>query len=207
MRFFQTLFAAAAFVAAAAAAVKPEIHDFPKNVVPGKTYEITYSPADDTPTTFILRMGDDVNLDKVAILTTTATKGKFSWTVDKNLPNRNDYALEIIQGAATNNNYIGPIALTGSTASAFPSSSVPPTSTGASSGKPTVSSTASAPVTTTTGVSNNTVTSTSLSRTVSAPTTATTSGSGPPQSTGAASSLGSPLALVLGGFAAFAYFN
>jgi hypothetical protein len=207
MRFFQTLFAAAAFVAAAVA-VKPEIHDFPAKIVPGKTYEITYSPADDTPTTFVLRKGDNLNLEKVTVLTTSATKGKFSWTVSKDLPNRDDYALEIIQGADTNNNYIGPIALSGSTASDLPSSSsAAPSTTAASSGKPTGSTTASASVSTTAG-SNSTVTSATLSRTTSAPTGTTTTGSnGPPQSTGAASNLGSPLALVLGGFAAMVYFN
>ena len=66
MRFFKTLFAAALVAVVAA---KPEIHDYPKNIEPGKTYEITYSPADDTPTTFILRRGENLNLDKVVTLT------------------------------------------------------------------------------------------------------------------------------------------
>lgn len=208
MRFFKTLFAAALVAVVAA---KPEIHDYPKNIEPGKTYEITYSPADDTPTTFVLRRGKNVNLDKVDTLTTTATKGKFSWTVDKSFPNRDDYALEIIQGSASNNNYIGPIKLTGSTATELPSaasSSVPASSTGSVTAKPTgsFSTTASGAVSTSVG-SNSTVTSPTLS-TTPAPTGARTStGGGPPQSTGAASNLGSPLALVLGGFAAMVYFH
>jgi len=212
MRFFKTLFAAALVAVVAA---KPEIHDYPRNVEPGKTYEITYSPADDTPTTFILRQGKDLNnLDKVDTLTTSATKGKFSWTVSKDLPNRSDYALEIIQGPPSNNNYIGPLKLTGSTATQVPSSassSAPASSTGSAStsAKPTgsFSTTVSGAVSTSIG-SNSTVTSPTPSPTTPAPTgSRTTTGGGPPQSTGAASNLGSPLALVLGGFAAMVYFN
>lgn len=211
MHFFKTLFAAALVAVVAA---KPEIHNYPRNIEPGKTYEITYSPADDTPTTFVLRQGKDLNLDKVDTLTTSATKGKFSWTVSKDLPNRNDYALEIIQGPSTNNNYVGPIKLTGSTATQAPSSassSVPASSSGSAStsAKPTgsFSTTVSGAVSTSVG-SNSTVTSPTPSATTPAPTSArTTPGSGPPRSTGAASNLGSPLALVLGGFAAMVYFN
>lgn len=212
MHFFKTLFAAALVAVVAA---KPEIHNFPSSIEPGKMYEITYSPADDTPTTFVLRKGKNLNLDKVDTLTTSATKGKFSWTVSKDLPNREDYALEIIQGAASNNNYIGPIKLTGSTATQAPSSassSAPASSTGSGSASATptgtLSTTVSGAVSSSIG-SNSTVTAPTLSRTTSAPTgtTTTTGGNGPPQSTGAASNLGSPLALVLGGFAAMAYFN
>ena len=66
MLFIQTLFAGAAFLVAAAAL---EINVAPKTVESGKTYSVTYSPADDTPTTFILRQGADEDLKSVAILT------------------------------------------------------------------------------------------------------------------------------------------
>jgi hypothetical protein len=67
MRFFETILSAAAFAAAVAAL---EINDFPaEGVVAGQTYTITYSPADDTPTTFILRQGKSTDLDTVGTLT------------------------------------------------------------------------------------------------------------------------------------------
>jgi hypothetical protein len=66
MRFFETLFAGAALVAAALAL---EINDFPSSIEPGKTYTITYSPADNTPTTFILRQGKNEDLSTVDTLT------------------------------------------------------------------------------------------------------------------------------------------
>ena len=67
MRFFETILSAAAFAAFAAAL---EINDFPADgVVAGQTYTITYSPADDTPTTFILRQGTSTDLDTVGTLT------------------------------------------------------------------------------------------------------------------------------------------
>jgi hypothetical protein len=67
MRFFETILSAAAFTAAVAAL---EINQFPaEGVVAGQTYTITYSPADDTPTTFILRQGKSTDLDTVGTLT------------------------------------------------------------------------------------------------------------------------------------------
>jgi hypothetical protein len=66
MRFFQTIFAGAAFVAAALAV---EINEFPSEVQAGRTYRVTYTPGDDTPTTFILRKGANENLDTITTLT------------------------------------------------------------------------------------------------------------------------------------------
>ncbi|KAF2707929.1 hypothetical protein K504DRAFT_360737, partial [Pleomassaria siparia CBS 279.74] len=128
MLFIQTLFAGAAFVAAVAA--KVEINEWPQTVEAGKTYEVTYSPADGGATTFILRQGANADLTTVKTLTTSATGGKFSWKVDDSVPNSNNYALEVIQSGTDNNNYIGPIALSGSdaTSSTAPSSSAVPSS-------------------------------------------------------------------------------
>jgi len=67
MRFFTIT--VAAFAAAVAAL---EINSFPaEGVVAGQTYTITYSPADDVPTTFILRQGKSTDLDTVGTLTST----------------------------------------------------------------------------------------------------------------------------------------
>jgi hypothetical protein len=68
MLFIQTLFAGAAFIVAAVAL---EINEFPRTVEAGKTYTVKYSPADDTPTTFILRQGANEDLKTVSILTST----------------------------------------------------------------------------------------------------------------------------------------
>ena len=57
----------AAFIAAALAL---EINEYPTGgVEAGQTYTITYSPADDTPTTFVLRKGLSTNLDILGTLT------------------------------------------------------------------------------------------------------------------------------------------
>jgi hypothetical protein len=68
MLFVQTLFAGAAFIVAAAAL---EINDFPRTVEAGKTYTVTYSPADTTATTFLLRQGANEDLKTVTTLTST----------------------------------------------------------------------------------------------------------------------------------------
>jgi hypothetical protein len=67
MRFFQMVASSAALIAAALAV---EINQYPTGgVVAGQTYTVTYSPADNTPTTFILRKGASTNLDTVGTLT------------------------------------------------------------------------------------------------------------------------------------------
>jgi hypothetical protein len=69
MRFFQMVASSAAFIAAALAL---EINTYPTTgVVAGQTYQVTYSPADNTPTTFILRKGVSTNLDTLATITCT----------------------------------------------------------------------------------------------------------------------------------------
>jgi hypothetical protein len=55
----------------AAIAFALEIVDFPSEVAPGRSYTITYTPADDTPTTFILREGENANLGTITTLTGT----------------------------------------------------------------------------------------------------------------------------------------
>jgi len=210
MLFIQTLFAGAAFIVAAAAL---EINEFPKTVEAGKTYTVTYSPADDTPTTFILRQGENEDLKTVDTLTTAATNGKFTWSVSEDIPNASNYALEIKQGSIVN--YIGPIGLTGSDAvSSAVSSSVASSTRSAASSSASASvtitssavTTASATVSPSIGL-NSTITSATLSRTSTSTPTGTSTG-GVPESTGAASSLASsPFAVLFGAVAAMVYFN
>ncbi|KAF2750931.1 hypothetical protein M011DRAFT_464729 [Sporormia fimetaria CBS 119925] len=198
MRFTQTLLAGAALLAAAWAV---EINEYPTEVQAGRSYRVTYTPGDETPTTFILRQGDNDNLDTITTLTETATGGEFMWNVDSALPNGADYALEIRQG--TEVNYIGPIALSGGAASSAALSST------------TEESSTATDMSMTTSVSAMPTNSANTTETVSVSRTPTRSASpteteseGAPEATGAASALGaSPLALVLGAVAAFAYLN
>lgn len=213
MRFFQTILSGAALIAAAAALT---IDTFPANVVAGETYTVTYSPKDNTPTTFILRQGPSGNLNTIETLTTTATGGSFSWTVKSTYANQPNYALEVRQGDVIN--YSGQFPLTGGSGSAASSaasstrasaSSAAASSASAALSSAISSSHASASIVPSSGA-NSTVASATLSQSrtaaasgTSRPTSSTTSG--PPQSTGAASSLSSPLAAIFGAFAAFAY--
>lgn len=206
---FESIFAGAALVAAAMAQTFA-INSYPATgVVAGQTYEVTYSPADNTPTTFVLRQGPSGNLNTIDTLTTTATGGKFSWTVAKTLANQPNYALEIRRGDQVN--YSGQFGLTGGAAAAVSSavsSAASAASSAISSAVSSARSSASASVSASSGV-NSTVTSATLSRTASGtsrPTSSATSSSKIPEATGAASSMtGSPLAVVLGAVAAFAY--
>lgn len=212
MRFFETIFAGAALVAAALAV---EINEFPREVQAGRSYRITYTPGDDTPTTFILRKGENGNLDTITTLTTTATGGEFQWAVDSSLPDADDYALEVRQGEE--NNFIGPIALSGGSEATSSAES----SSGSASSTATDSSASSAATTTETETVTSLVTSASASITPSANGTTITTGTrtptasptetdegGVPESTGAASAFGSsPVALIFGAVAAMAYLN
>ena len=231
MRFFQMLASSAAFIAAALAV---EINEYPTGgVEAGKTYTVTYSPADNTPTTFILRKGLSTDLDTVGTLTSTATGGTFSWTVAKDLPNGADYALEIRQSGEAPN-YSGQFGLTGGSAAA--SSSIAASASASSASAHSVSSaiaskasSASAAASLSSVISsvissaqasatispsashNGTVSSATLSSHSASsvrPTGSATGSASIPESTGAASSLSSaPLALLLGAAGAFAFLN
>ncbi|KAH7076800.1 Ser-Thr-rich glycosyl-phosphatidyl-inositol-anchored membrane family-domain-containing protein [Paraphoma chrysanthemicola] len=218
MRFFEIVVSGAALISSAFAVT---IDSYPTaGVVAGQTYQITYSPKD-APATFVLRKGASNNLDTVGTIG-TGTGGTFSWTVDKSLPNDGSYALQVNQGSDVN--YSGQFPLTGgsnapaSSASAALSSALASASAAVSSVRASASSVAaslssaaaSASISPSAGT-NSTISSATLSasRTASASASRTPTGSssgGPPQSTGAASALdASPLALIFGAVAAFAY--
>lgn len=227
MRFFETVLSGAAIIAAALAL---EINDYPATgVVAGQTYTITYSPKDNTPTTFILRQGASGNLATLDTITTTATGGSFTWTVPRTLADQPDYALEIRQGETIN--YSGQFPLSGgsgatvssavasivSSAKASASSAAASAASSASAHLSSIvasavsSAQASATISPSAGL-NSTVTSATLSTSASAASTASvssgtsgTTSASIPESTGAASSLASsPLAAILA-IAGFAY--
>lgn len=211
MRFFETILSGAALIAAALAV---EINDYPTGgVVAGQTYTITYSPKDNTPTTFILRQGESTNLNTIDTITTTATGGSFTWTVPKDLANAPNYALEIRQ-EGVEPNYSGQFGLTGGSGSLSSlisslSSAQSSLSSRAASLSSALSSAASASASATitpSASSNSTVSAPTLSRTSGSTSRPTTTSGGPPESTGAASALSSsPLGLVFGAVAAFVY--
>ncbi|KAJ4355183.1 hypothetical protein N0V95_003143 [Ascochyta clinopodiicola] len=129
MRFFQMVASGAALIAAALAV---EINQYPTGgVKAGQTYTVTYSPADNTPTTFILRKGLSTDLSTIGTLTSTATGGTFSWTVAKDLADGSDYALEIRQDGQSPN-YSGQFGLTGGSAAASSSASASASASSAS---------------------------------------------------------------------------
>lgn len=89
-----------------------EFTSVPTAVVRGQSYDLTYTPADDTATTIVLRKGDPDNLDYVSTLTESATGGKWTWTVDDGLQVEDDYALEIKRDNG-DDNYSGTVAVNG----------------------------------------------------------------------------------------------
>ncbi|KAJ4319463.1 hypothetical protein N0V94_003887 [Neodidymelliopsis sp. IMI 364377] len=128
MRFFQMVASSAAFIAAALAL---EINSYPSGgVKAGQTYTVTYSPADNTPTTFVLRKGLSTDLGTIGTLTSTATGGTFSWTVASDLVDGSDYALQIQQG--TTINYSAQFGLTGGSGSSSAVSSASASASSAS---------------------------------------------------------------------------
>ncbi|KAF2682370.1 hypothetical protein K458DRAFT_419767 [Lentithecium fluviatile CBS 122367] len=224
MRFFQVVLSGAALIAAAWAL---ELNEVPTSLEAGKTYTITYSPKDNTPTTFILRKGDPGNLDTIGTIG-TATGGSFTWTVPTDLADAPNYAFEI-QQEGVDPNYSGLIPLTGGsgkdtsssksaspTASSYPTKSTASSTPSVSATTTTESTTKSTPATTTASGTgsittpglNSTITTASLSRTSSGGSSATTSAGSPPaEQTNAAAMFGSsPLALLVGA-AAMAYLN
>ncbi|UPX11596.1 uncharacterized protein EKO05_0002193 [Ascochyta rabiei] len=233
MRFFQMVASGAAFIAAALAV---EINQYPTGgVKAGQTYTVTYSPADNTPTTFILRKGLSTDLATIGTLTSTATGGTFSWTVASDLPDGSDYALEIRQ-AGQSPNYSGQFGLTGGSAVASSSAAASASASSASaysvssviaSHASSASSAASASASSAASLSSlissvvssvhasatgtgAIISTASHNGTVSSATLtgSATRSTGIPESTGAASSLSSaPLALLFGAAGVFAYLN
>ena len=220
MRFFEVVLSGAALIAAAWAV---ELNEVPTALEAGKTYTITYSPKDNTPTTFILRKGNPGNLDTIGPIG-TATGGSFEWTVPTDLVDATNYAFEV-QQAGAEPNYSGLIPLTGGSgeeSSSSSSASGYPTKTPASSTPypttATETSTSTKPIVTapvpsgtgaiTTPGLNSTITTATLSRTSGGSSPTTTGPNSPPaEQTGAAALFGSsPLALLVGA-AAMVYLN
>ncbi|KAL5116262.1 hypothetical protein ACEQ8H_005820 [Pleosporales sp. CAS-2024a] len=208
MRFFEMLASGAALLSSAVAVT---IDTYPSSgVEAGKSYTITYSPKDQ-PATFILRQGLSSNLNTIATLG-QGSGGTFTWTPSASLANLPNYALEIQQGSEIN--YSGQFGLTGGSNAPISSalSSASAALSSAASVSPASASTTAAPSASVPASSgaNSTVASATLSKTTSAhpskSTSTTTGASAPPQSTGAASMMqSSPLALLFGAVAAFAY--
>lgn len=210
MRFF-SLIASAALAAVAVAQNNSPVKITNTAIAPkaGTTLEVTYEP----PTiavTLLLKNGNGDNLKTVKTIG-TSSNGKISWVIEAGIPN-DSYSLEI-KPASGDSNYVGPFRIQGATAPVVSSSASSTASSSAtvSSGSVTRTSLSTSASASVSQSSNGTVSSATLSSATtsgSRPTgsSATTTGSAPPTNTNAAGSLAqSPMALVLGALAAFAY--
>ncbi|WEW58405.1 hypothetical protein PRK78_003873 [Emydomyces testavorans] len=121
MHFFKALLAGAALIASTAAQGKLAFTSFPSNVQVGKPVTVTWAGGSPTqPVTIKLRKGSSNNLQDVAVLTSAATGGSYTWTPSSSLINGPDYALQISQGSEIN--YTNLFSITGGSGSALPSS-------------------------------------------------------------------------------------
>lgn len=211
MRFF-SLVASAALAAVAIAQSPVRITNPSVQPKVGETLVITYEPAT-ASVTLILKNGDGKNLQTVSEIG-KSSNGNIPWAVPSNLPN-DSYSLEI-KPATGESNYVGPFRVQGATAPVVSSSasstrSSSATASSSSSGSVTRSSASTSASVSVSASTNGTVTSATLSATTSGsrPTGSSasqTTGSAPPTNTNAAGALSqSPLALVFGALAAFAY--
>ncbi|SMY19619.1 unnamed protein product [Zymoseptoria tritici ST99CH_1A5] len=216
-----------AFAAMAYAQAVSEVLYFTRVINPvtaGMQTAITYATNDTTsPVTILLKKGPSGDLKTVSTLTDSATNGQFIWTPSTSLENGVNYALEITQG--TQLNYFGPFQIQGATGEGSSSSSSssssmgmnPPTygshnATTTASGYPSmITSNSTMPSNTTMPHGNSTMATTTSARRPSSTDDSSnsaiyqggsaTTGKGAAQ-TGAATMIGSSIALVFGAAAA-----
>ncbi|KAL8675887.1 MAG: hypothetical protein Q9186_007532 [Xanthomendoza sp. 1 TL-2023] len=109
----------------------------PASITPGQSVNITWGGGNPSqPVTLTLREGDYRNTQFVRVITGSATGTSYVWTVPRDLPNREDYSLQIQQGI-DDNNYSGAFPLSGSTVSSTSSSSSSASSASSSTGSST----------------------------------------------------------------------
>lgn len=237
MQLFQSLLAGAALVAAAVAQDgRLSFTSFPEDVSVGEPVTVTWAggiPSE--PVTITLRRGVSDNLDDVAVLTSTATGGSYTWDPSEDLADGEDYALMISQGEEVN--YTNQFSIEGGSGSDSPSGSE---TTGAATDSASITLTLSSATPSTTDEATTTTEAETSAVTTSAPSTSGFSTITPPRNTtsseptlsstllvtntpsptspsettpadpdSAASSafISSPLALIVTVLAAIAYFN
>lgn len=217
--------AIAALIAAAQADVFLTNEDF--NIEAGAPFDITWAGAQGAVTVELLH-GKFDDLKPLAVITSDASDGKFTWTVPEDLPAKGPYAFSITDGVSPINYSVQfPIhgvtvdgKDTEDTETDKPSTTAAPTTTAASSTKTTVSaqtaketttsfeieSTSSVPTASTAEPNSST-----LSTTTTAPTTKTSTApstvASPPDGESKAPGMASPLALILVSVAAMFYFQ
>jgi len=209
--FSKTLFSLALLASSAMAAIT--FTSAPSTVEAGQTYTLKYTTEDTvTPISIILRKGDPLNLGTIGPLTTSATGGSFTWTAPTTLASGTDYAFEIEQG--TDINYYGPFSLTGGTAPVSSSAAlVSASATASSSGSiasVVLSSAHSSVSAKPSNYANSTTTKTTLSTSLSTARLSTSSGASATATkapSNGASSISSPIALIIGAVAAMFYLH
>ncbi|EFW13781.1 hypothetical protein CPSG_09648 [Coccidioides posadasii str. Silveira] len=216
MHFFRTLLAAAALIASTVAQGELAFTSFPSDVQVGKPVTVTWAVGDATkPVTIKSRKGT------IVMTCSSATGGSYTWTPSSSLVDGDDYALQINQGSDIN--YTNLFSISGGSGSAIPStdsatlSATPYSSTFATS--TTIQLTTGV---TTSHISRGTSLSISRNATISTPALSSTRAvtltptaaptesepSAPTSTPNAAPAiLSRPVALALGGLAAFVYLN
>ncbi|KAL8944983.1 MAG: hypothetical protein Q9211_000416 [Gyalolechia sp. 1 TL-2023] len=130
MHFTKSLLVGAAAIVAVIAQSSPiAFTSTPASVQAGRSVVLRWGGGDENqPVTITLKRGDSNNLRTVSLITGSATGTSYTWTVPTDLPDGDDYALQINQGV-DDVNYSGRFSLSGgSTASSSISSSSTATS-------------------------------------------------------------------------------
>jgi len=204
MHFYKTLLAGSLIAASAVAQLM--FTSFPPSTVAvGTPVTVTWTgAAPGVPVTIKLRKGPRGDLSEGIILTNSATGSIFTFTLDSTLVNGSDYVLEIDQGGEQN--FSGPFAVTGGSGVSSATSSATTRGLSTVSSSTSITSSAkSSSETSSSSLTSSSASSTSTSTSTSHTTTSTSVASS--SSPGAATSLSSPFALVLGALAAFVYLN
>ncbi|KAI4177947.1 MAG: hypothetical protein LQ343_000031 [Gyalolechia ehrenbergii] len=133
MHFIKSLLIGAAAIVAVIAQSSPiAFTSTPASVQAGRSVVLRWGGGDDNqPVTITLKRGDANNLQTVSLITGSATGTSYTWTVPTNLPNGEDYALQINQGL-NDVNYSGRFSLTGGSTASSSTSSSSATSAGTS---------------------------------------------------------------------------
>ncbi|KAF1989692.1 hypothetical protein K402DRAFT_261625 [Aulographum hederae CBS 113979] len=117
MQFFKSLLIGASAFAAIVSAQNPlAFTSLPTSVQVGVPVQLTYRAPSSGPVTITLRQGERTNLQDVAVLTTSATGGSYTWIPSTSLPPADNYALRITQADAEEN-YTDLFTITGGTGS------------------------------------------------------------------------------------------
>ncbi|ETN37389.1 uncharacterized protein HMPREF1541_08380 [Cyphellophora europaea CBS 101466] len=202
--------ASASLLSLALAQTKIAFTSLPAALEAGDTYNITWGGGNGDPVTLTLRKGSASDLKTIETIADGVTGTSYSWEVDEDLEDADDYALQITQGQG-DVNYSGLFTISGGSGSSSSSSSSSATSTSMDNSTSTTSGESSSTTNGTsssTSTSNSTESSTTTDSSTTGSTTATTTRSPSSASETGAAQTSAPDAgsgaMQLGSSAAFA---